>query len=108
VTSACSSPLQKKIKSTCARADRGQFKPCRIFLERPGHKDFGRAIGMTLDRNLPLESVVNVKLDATPALRATAEVLERIAVLAARAGIDVSKMPPLIDVTPVAKSEKAA
>jgi hypothetical protein len=37
----------------------------------------------------------------TPAFKATAEVLARIADLAVRAGIDLSKLPPMIDVTPV-------
>ena len=63
---------------------------------------------MVLDRTHAIESVVSLKLDATPALRATAEVLERIAILAARAGIDILKMPPMIDVTPASKSERAA
>jgi nucleotide-binding universal stress UspA family protein len=78
------------------------------LIENPRHKDHARGIAMVLDRTHAIESVVNVKLDATPAFKATAEVLARIAELAARAGIDVSKMPPMIDVTPVAKSERVA
>jgi hypothetical protein len=35
-------------------------------------------------------------------------VLARIADLAARAGVDLSKLPPMIDVTPVRKSGPAA
>jgi hypothetical protein len=56
---------------------------------------------MILDRVHRAETVVKVNHDAT------AEVLKRIAELAARAGIDVSKLPPMIDVTPVGKSEGA-
>jgi hypothetical protein len=78
------------------------------LIETPSAKDHVRGIALVLDRTHPAESVVNVKLDATPALKATAEVLERIAVLAARAGIDVSKMPPMIDVSAGAKSERVA
>jgi hypothetical protein len=63
---------------------------------------------MVLDRVHPAETVVKVQHDATPALKATADVLARIAELASRAGIDVSRMPPLIDVTPASKSERAA
>ena len=63
---------------------------------------------MVLDRTHAIESVVNVKLDASPALKATADVLARIAELATRVGIDVSKMPPMIDVTPASKSERVA
>jgi hypothetical protein len=97
---------ERFIRSTAPAAIRAMHK----LILTPSHKDHGRAVGMLLDRIHPLETVstLNVRHDATPAFKATAEVLERIAVLAARAGIDVSKMPPMIDVTPVAKSERVA
>jgi phage terminase small subunit len=80
------------------------------LIEDPRHRDHARGIAMVLDRVHPAETthMVKVQHDATPALRATAEVLARIAQLAASVGLDVRKMPPLIDITPVAKSETAA
>lgn len=69
----------------------------------PSSRDHIRAVGMILDRVHPVETTHNVKVqhDATPSLQATAEVLQRISDLAAKAGIDVSKLPPMLDVTPV-------
>ena len=78
------------------------------LIENPNAKDHVRGIAMVLDRTMPVETIVKMQHDATPALRATAEVLERIAAIALRVGIDVSRMPPMIDVTPVAKSERVA
>jgi phage terminase small subunit len=95
---------QKYIRSSAPRA----IGALSRLIENPSHKDHARGIAMVLDRTMPLETVVNVKRDVTPAFKATAEVLLRIAELAARAGIDVAKLPPLIDATPVSKSEKAA
>jgi hypothetical protein len=95
---------EKHIRSSAPRA----IAALSRLIETPSAKDHVRGIALVLDRTHPAESVINVKHDATPALRATADVLARIAALAALAGIDVSKLPPLIDVTPVAKSEKAA
>jgi hypothetical protein len=80
----------------------------RKLIATPGHKDHARGIAMVMDREHPVETVVKVNHDATPAFRATAEVLARIAELAARAGVDVSKLPPMIDVTPASKSERPA
>ncbi len=75
-------------------------------LGQPSHRDFGRAIGIVMDRVAPQNSthIVKVQHDATPALRATADVIARIEVLARAAGLDVAKMPPLIDVTPMKES----
>jgi hypothetical protein len=115
-SSAQSMKTDERVQLAIAEEDKKHIRACgpraiqalSYLLERPSHKDFGRAIGMTLDRNLPVESVINVKHDATPAFKATADVLARIAELAARAGIDISRMPPLLDVTPVGKSEQPA
>jgi hypothetical protein len=93
---------EKYIRSSAPRA----IGALSRMIENPGHKDHARGIAMVLDRVHPVESVINVKHDATPAFKATAEVLARIAELAARAGIDISKMPPMIDATPL-KSERA-
>ena len=95
---------QKYIRSSVPRA----IGALSRLIENPGHKDHARGIAMILDRVHPAETVIKVEHDATPALKATAEVLARIAELATRAGIDVSRLPPLLDVTPVSKSERVA
>jgi phage terminase small subunit len=95
---------QKYIRSSAPRA----IGALARLIENPNAKDHARGIAMVLDRTMPLETVVKVNHDATPAFKATAEVLARIAELAARAGIDVSKLPPMIDVTPASESERAA
>ena len=80
------------------------------LLATPAHKDHGRAVGILMERLAPIESTHTVRVthDATPALVATAAVLARINDLARRAGIDPTKMPPLIDVTPAGKSGGAS
>jgi hypothetical protein len=97
---------EKYIRSSAPRA----IGALSRLIENPNAKDHARGIAMVLDRVHPAETIstLNVRHDATPALKATADVLLRIAELAARAGIDVSKMPALIDATPVSKSDKAA
>ena len=77
------------------------------LLGTPAHKDHGRAVGILMERIAPTESthLVKVEHDASPGLRATADVLKRIAELAAQAGVDPSR---LIDVTPTSKSDKTA
>jgi hypothetical protein len=95
---------EKYIRSSAPRA----ISALSRLIETPSHKDHARGIAMVLDREYPVETVVKVNHDATPSLKATADVLARIAELAARAGIDVSKMPPMIDVTPARKSEQPA
>jgi phage terminase small subunit len=80
------------------------------LLGNSAHRDHGRSVGILMERIAPVESTHTVRVthDATPALRATADVLARIATLAAQAGIDVSKLPPMIDVTPARKLERPA
>jgi hypothetical protein len=95
---------QKFIRSSAPRA----MGALSRLIENPNAKDHVRGIAMVLDRTMPVETIVNVRRDVTPLLRATAEVLERIAAIALRVGIDVSRLPPMLDVTPVAKPEKAA
>jgi hypothetical protein len=77
------------------------------LLGTPAHKDHGRAVGLLMDRIAPTESthLVKVEHDASPGLRATADVLKRIAERAAQAGVDQSRW---IDVTPMSKSDKTA
>lgn len=73
----------------------------RRVLDDPKHRDYGRALGMILDRVSPLQStaVLKVEHEAAPSMQATAKVFERIMQLAAQANV-----PAMIDVTP----EKAA
>lgn len=68
----------------------------RLILD-PKHKDHARAIGMVLDREFPLQTVHNVKVEheVSASMQATAEVYAKIMELAARA-----RVPPMIDVTP--------
>jgi phage terminase small subunit len=91
---------EKHIRSSAPRA----IAALSRLIETPAHKDHARGIAMVLDREYPAETVVKMQHDATPAFKATAEVLERIAMLALQAGIDPAR---LIDVTPT-KPEKAA
>lgn len=82
----------------------------RRLLDDPKHKDHGRALGIIMDRVAPAQSTHTVKVehDASPQLVATAAVMKRITDLATQAGLDVGKMPPLLDAKPIAKSERAA
>jgi hypothetical protein len=95
---------QKFIRSSAPRA----MGALSRLIEDPRHKDHARGIAMVLDRTMPLETIVKVNHDATPAFKTTIEVLARIEQLALRAGIDPSRLPPMIDVTPTSKSERAA
>jgi hypothetical protein len=97
---------QKRIRASAPRA----ISALTRLIEDPDHKDHARGIGMVLDRVHPVETqhTVKVQHDASPQLVATAAVLKRIADLATRAGLDVDKMPPLLDVKAVSRSEPAA
>jgi hypothetical protein len=95
---------QKRIRASAPRA----ISALSRLIEDPHHKDHARGIGMVLDRVHPVETrqTIDVRHSATPELVATAAVLKRISELAAQAGLDVNKMPALIDVRP-SKSEPA-
>jgi phage terminase small subunit len=69
------------------------------LIETPSHKDHMRAVATALERTNPIETShrVTVEHRAASSFKATAETIERIMLLAARAGV---VMPPLIDVTP--------
>jgi hypothetical protein len=73
---------QKYIRSSAPRA----IGALSRLIENPGHKDHARGIAMILDRTMPLETVhnVQVKHDATPEFKETAQVLARISELAAK------------------------
>lgn len=80
------------------------------LLSNPKHRDHGRALSIVMDRVAPTQStaVVKVEHEAGPGMRATAEVLARIAKIAAQIGIDAERLPPLIDANPVNKTDRAA
>ena len=87
----------KRIRASAPRA----INALSRLIETPSHKDHARGIAMVLDRVHPVETkhVVEVEHSISSSMKNTAEVFERIMLLAARAGV-----PPMIDVTP----EKAA
>jgi phage terminase small subunit len=66
------------------------------LLDKPDHRDHGRALGIVMDRVAPAESTLTVKHDATPAFQNTAEVMARIATLAAKFNIALPA-PKVID-----------
>ncbi|OAF11775.1 hypothetical protein AYJ54_07905 [Bradyrhizobium centrolobii] len=84
---------QKRIRATAPRA----IKALAALVEDPKHRDHARGIAMVLDRLHPIETThkVTVEHEASSSMKATAEVMERILALAARAGV-----PAMIDVTP--------
>jgi hypothetical protein len=84
---------EKRIRSSAPRA----ISALSRLIETPSHKDHARGIAMVLDRVHPAETVhkVTVEHQAASSMKATAEVFERIMLLAARANV-----PPMIDVSP--------
>jgi hypothetical protein len=55
-------------------------------LDTPSHRDFGRAIGLVIERVSPQQSTQTIKVehDVTPSTMETARIFERIAELAAK------------------------
>jgi hypothetical protein len=84
----------KRIRSTAPRA----LSALSSLIENPKHKDHALGIAMVLDRVHPAEMVSTVKVqhDVTPDFRETAQVLERIAALAAKFGVRLPA-PRVID-----------
>lgn len=74
----------------------------RKLISTPGHKDHARGISMILNRVHPAEMVSTIKVehDVGPRLATTAAALQHISDLAMKVGIDVRKLPPLLDITP--------
>jgi phage terminase small subunit len=73
---------EKRIRSSAPRA----IAALSALVENPKSKDHARGIAMVLDRVHPVETThhVKVELDATPSFKETAQVLARIAELAAK------------------------
>jgi phage terminase small subunit len=69
----------------------------RRVLDDDKHREFGRVVGLVMDRVSPTSSTHTVKVEheVGPSMRAVANVTARILELAERAGV-----PAMIDVTP--------
>jgi glyoxylase-like metal-dependent hydrolase (beta-lactamase superfamily II) len=82
---------QKYIRASAPRA----IRALSHLIETPSHKDHARGIGMILDRVKPAESVHHVKLnhDVTSAFQETAQVMARIAELAAKYCAPMPSLP---------------
>jgi phage terminase small subunit len=95
---------EKRIRSSAPRA----ISALSRLVENPKHKDHARGIAMVLERVHPVETTHHVKVehDASPSFKETAQVLERIAELAAKFSV---RLPALtvIDAQPINKSERA-
>jgi hypothetical protein len=85
---------QRRVRASAPRA----IRALEHLIETPDHRDHGRALGIVMDRVLPADTTHHVKVEhRVPVMVATAEVLERIAKLAARAGLDPLRLaaPPV-------------
>jgi hypothetical protein len=85
---------EKRIRSSAPRA----ISALSRLVESPNHKDHARGIAMILDRVHPAETVSTLKVqhDATPSFKETAEVLERIAALAAKYSVALPRPAPAV------------
>jgi len=94
---------EKRIRASAPRA----ISALSRLIETPSAKDHARGIAMVLDRVHPVETTHHVKVehDATPDFKETAQVLARIAELAAKYSVKLP--PPVIDAQPISKSEAA-
>jgi hypothetical protein len=88
---------KKYIRASAPRA----ISALSRLIEDPRHKDHARGISMVLDRVHPVEQIHNVKHnhDATPAFQNTAQVMARMAELAAKFGAPMPglRKPVVID-----------
>jgi hypothetical protein len=85
---------EKRIRSSAPRA----ISALSRLVENPRHKDHARGIAMVLDRVHPLETQHTVKVEhsATPDFKETAQILAKIAELAAKFSVRLPS-PPIID-----------
>lgn len=85
---------EKRIRSSAPRA----ISALSRLIETPSHKDHARGIAMVLDRVHPAETQHTVKVEhsATPDFKETAQVLARIAELAAKFSVKLPS-PSIID-----------
>jgi phage terminase small subunit len=82
---------EKRIRASAPRA----INALSRLIENPKAKDHARGIAMVLDRVHPVETTHHVKVehDATPNFKETAQVLERIAQLAAKFSVRLPAVP---------------
>jgi hypothetical protein len=82
---------QLYIRASAPRA----IRALSSLIENPNSKDHARGIALVLDRVHPAESVVSVKHehDVTPAFQNTAQIMARMAELAAKFGAPMPSMP---------------
>jgi hypothetical protein len=82
---------KKYIRASAPRA----ISALSRLIEDPRHKDHARGIGMVLDRVHPAEQVHNVKHnhDVTPAFQNTAQIMARMAELAAKYCAPMASLP---------------
>jgi phage terminase small subunit len=71
---------KKHIRAVAPRA----IHALERLIETPGHRDHMRAVATALERTNPVETVLQVKHSVTPEFKDTAQVLARIAELAAK------------------------
>jgi len=73
------------------------------LIETPSDRDHMRAVATALERTNPIETTHHISVEhrAASSFKATAETIERIMLLAARAGVTMPSN--IIDVTPEAK-----
>jgi hypothetical protein len=97
---------QKFIRSSAPRA----MGALSRLIENPRHKDHARGIAMVLDRTMPLETIhnVQVKHEVTPDFKETAQVLARIAELAAKFCVRLPAPPLLIEGQAIENNSQAA
>ena len=86
---------QKRIRASAPRA----INALTRLVEDPKHKDHARGIAMVLDRVHPAETqhTVKVQHDATPDFKETAQVMARIAELAAKYSVNLPAPPVTIE-----------
>jgi hypothetical protein len=78
------------------------FSALNHLVSTPGHRDHGRALGLVLDRAYPVETTHNVVVEDRRAQEpVTPELIARVIQIARSVGVDLAKLPPMIDVTPV-------
>jgi phage terminase small subunit len=92
---------KKYIRASAPRA----ISALSRLIEDPKHKDHARGIGMVLERVHPVEQVHNVKHshDVTPAFQNTAQIMARMAELAAK----YCALPPSIPAPVVIENDEA-
>ena len=86
---------EKRIRASAPRA----ISALTRLIEDPNAKDHARGIAMVLDRVHPVETqhVVKVQHDATENFKETAQVLARIADLAAKYSVNLPQAPIVIE-----------